>query len=44
MKLQGWTVIPDHYDDGGFSGGNLKHPALKQLLADVNAGKVKNNP
>ena len=40
MKHQGWVVLPDHYDDGGFSGGNLKRPALKQLLSDVEAGKV----
>lgn len=40
MKHQGWVILPDHYDDGGFSGGNLKRPALKQLLYDVEAGKV----
>lgn len=21
MKHQGWVILPDHYDDGGFSGG-----------------------
>lgn len=40
MKHQGWIALPDHYDDGGFSGGNLKRPALKQLLLDVEKGKV----
>lgn len=35
MKHQGWVALPEHYDDGGYSGGNLKRPALKQLLADV---------
>lgn len=25
MKHQGWVILPDHYDDGGFSGGTLKH-------------------
>lgn len=40
MKHQGWIALPDHYDDGGFSGGNLKRPALKQLLSDVEKGKV----
>lgn len=40
MKHQGWVALPEHYDDGGYSGGNLKRPALKQLLADVEAGKV----
>lgn len=40
MKHQGWVILPEHYDDGGFSGGSLKRPALKQLLSDVEAGKV----
>lgn len=40
LKHQGWVAIPTHYDDGGFSGGNLKRPALKRLLSDVEAGKV----
>lgn len=37
---QGWKVLPDLYDDAAFSGGNLERPALKQLLADIDAGKV----
>ena len=37
---EGWTVLPDRYDDGGFTGGNMDRPALKRLLADVEAGKV----
>src|SRR5574344_830541 len=40
FKLQGWEALPEHYDDGGFSGGNLKRPALQQLLKDVENGKV----
>ena len=31
---------PDRYDDGGYSGGTLERPALRQLLADIEAGKV----
>ena len=30
----------DHYDDGGFSGGNLDRPALKRLMAHVEEGLV----
>lgn len=37
---EGWECVPDHYDDGGFSGGNMDRPALRRLLADVEAGKV----
>ncbi len=32
--------MPDRYDDGGFTGGNMDRPALRQLLADIEAGKV----
>ena len=37
---EGWELIEEHYDDGGWSGGNMTRPALQQLLADVTAGKV----
>jgi len=36
----GWKVLPQQYDDAAFSGGNLERPALKQLLIDIEAGKV----
>ena len=35
QRHEGWTLVPEHYDDGGFSGGTMERPALKQLLADV---------
>jgi site-specific DNA recombinase len=37
---EGWTALPAVYDDGGFSGGNLDRPALKRLLADIDAGRI----
>ena len=37
---EGWECLPELYDDGGWSGGNMDRPGLKQLLADVAAGKV----
>ena len=37
---QGWQIIEKHYDDGGFSGGNLQRPALQDLLQDVEDGLV----
>lgn len=37
---EGWQAVSEFYDDGGWSGGNMERPALKRLLADVQAGKV----
>jgi len=37
---EGWTCLPEHYDDGGFTGGNMDRPALRRLIADIEAGKV----
>lgn len=37
---EGWSLVPDLYDDGGFSGGNMDRPGLKHLLADIKANKV----
>ena len=37
---EGWHLIRTPYDDGGISGGTLERPALKQLLADIQARKV----
>src|SRR5579871_182623 len=40
QRHQGWTLVADRYDDGGFSGANLDRPALKRLLADIQAGSI----
>ena len=37
---EGWSCLPQAYDDGGRSGGNLERPELQQLLADIREGKV----
>ena len=40
QKHEGWQVIKTAYDDGGFTGGNMARPALKDLLADISSGKI----
>ncbi|MGB2986049.1 MAG: recombinase family protein, partial [Phycisphaerae bacterium] len=40
QKALGWQVIPTRYDDGGFTGGNIERPAIRQLLDDVEDGRV----
>ena len=40
QRHEGWSVVPERYDDGGFSGGTMQRPGLQRLLADVAAGKV----
>lgn len=40
QKQEGWILVPDRYDDGGFSGGTLERPALQRLLRDIEAGRV----
>lgn len=40
QKAEGWVLVPDRYDDGGWSGGTMERPALKRLLADIEAGRV----
>jgi len=40
QRHEGWTQTPGIYDDGGYSGGTMDRPGLKQLLAEVHAGRV----
>jgi len=40
QKDNGWLLLPEHYDDGGFTGGNMDRPALKQLMDDIANGKI----
>jgi DNA invertase Pin-like site-specific DNA recombinase len=40
QQHEGWILARTRYDDGGFSGGNLDRPALRQLLTDIRAGRI----
>lgn len=40
QQHEGWDCLPDQYDDGGFTGGNMERPAVQRLLADIEAGKI----
>jgi site-specific DNA recombinase len=40
QKGEGWTLVKDSYDDGGVSGATLERPALKRLMADIEASQV----
>ncbi len=36
----GWELVPERYDDGGFSGKDLDRPAFQRLMTDIEAGKI----
>lgn len=36
----GWVLLPERYDDEGFSGRTVDRPGLKRLLQDVKDGNV----
>lgn len=40
QKQEGWVLVDKHYDDGGFSGGNMERPALRELFDDIENGKI----
>ena len=40
QKAEGWLPVPDRYDDGGCSGATLERPALRRLMADIEARRI----
>jgi site-specific DNA recombinase len=40
QRVAGWMALAERYDDGGFSGASMDRPALRRLLADVEARKL----
>lgn len=40
QRNEGWVCLPDRFDDGGFTGGNMERPALKRLFAGIESGNI----
>jgi site-specific DNA recombinase len=40
QAYEGWKLVRERYDDGGFSGGSMERPAVQKLLDDVRARKI----
>ena len=40
QKHEGWVVLPDQYNDGGFTGANTDRPGLQTLLSDIKNQRI----
>jgi DNA invertase Pin-like site-specific DNA recombinase len=41
QRAEGWVLVADGYDDGGYSGATLKRPALRRLIVDIERGLIQ---
>lgn len=40
QKSEGWEILPERYDDGGFTGANTDRPALQSLIEDIKSHRI----
>lgn len=40
QAAEGWKLLEDRFDDGGYSGGTLERPAVKRLISEIRARRV----
>ncbi len=40
QRAEGWQLVTERFDDGGFTSGNMERPALKRLLTAIEARRV----
>src|SRR5260370_14594213 len=44
QRQLGWILVPERYDDGGYTGGNPERPGLQKLLRDAEQGQIYRAP
>lgn len=40
QRAEGWVLVPERFDDGGYTGGNMERPALKRLMTAIDEARV----
>ena len=40
QKNEGWVLLDEQYNDGGYSGGTMERPAFKKLLKDIENDEI----
>lgn len=40
QQHEGWVLVEKQYNDGGYSGGTLDRPSVKELFKDIEAGLI----
>jgi site-specific DNA recombinase len=44
QQHEGWHCLPDRYDDGGFTGGNMERPFVRHSRASLLASVIHHVP